>query len=131
MAKKGPEKRFEDELRKELDALGAIVFKLHGNMFQRDLPDCMVCFGGRVILFETKADAAQMATVTSGYLFAKLRPAQMYTIKRMKVKPVSVMVWVVAGDGKRKLGYAARAGKKSVAKLETTATLAKKILGLI
>lgn len=131
MAKKGPEKRFEGELRKELERLGAIVYKLHGNRFQRDLPDCMVCFGGQIVMFETKADAAQSPTCTSAQLFAKLRPAQMYTLKKLKRETVRVYVWVVAGDGKRKLGYAARAGRKTVAKLETTAVLAKRILGLI
>lgn len=131
MAKKGPEKKFEDELRKELERLGAIVYKLHGNRYQRDLPDCMVCFRGQIVLFETKADLAQSATLTSARLFGKCRPAQMYTTKKLMRETVKVYVWVVAGDGKRKLGYAARSGRKTVAKLETTAVLARRILGLV
>ena len=107
MAKRGPEKLFEDALRQELEALGAIVVKLHGNMFQRDLPDCMVLHAGKVIFFETKADAATATEMLSSVLWAKLRPAQLYTAKKWKAK--RVLVWVVAGSAKEKCGYAARA----------------------
>ncbi len=129
MAKRGPEKKFEDALREELEKLGAIVFKLHGSMYQRNLPDCMVAYAGKIILFETKADSAGAENITSSQMFKKCQPMQLYTIKRLR--GVRVCVWVVAGNAKTDAGYAVRAGKKTVVKRESIKRLARRILGLI
>lgn len=111
----GPEKRFEDRLRKALREAGAWTRKLHGGAFQRDLPDLLVGFAGLLFLVELKATQARRDRMPRVDVLAQLSPGQMMVARELKTL-AEVHMFVVAGCApprEKPWGYVVRTGEGS------------------
>ena len=93
----GPEKQFELKLRGALESHAAIVRKLHGGQFQRDLPDMLVGHGGRIFMLEVKAGKPRRDSLLPSAIIARLSPGQMYEARDWSVK-ARCPYWVALGD---------------------------------
>ncbi len=123
---KGPEKKFEDLLRKAMTDLGAYIVKMHGNQFTRDLADLLVGYDGRLIWIECKHLAAKQETVLNAFLLSRMSPGQMWQCK--KWKKAGVHTWVACGDAKKKQGYVGRTGLTGDRNRVSIEAMAKQIL---
>jgi hypothetical protein len=115
---KGPEKKFEDKLRKALTERGAVVRKLHGSQFQRDLPDLLVGFEGRIFMIEVKAGKPHGNAQATQNLLMRMSVGQKFEASywtRAKCE-----YWVVLGDGPTDRAFAARLKSGTVSVPERT-----------
>lgn len=124
----GPEKKFENKLRAALKSRGALVIKIAGGQFSRDLPDMLVAHDGLLTLCENKHLGTRAKERDNKFLLSRLSPGQMFRAREFH--RAGVRVWVACGDAKTERGYLGGTGLRGKRPRITIDDMADQILEL-